>query len=109
MRGELERVFSSAPLAAWVAKLGSVDCCVTPVATLAEALADPQFAARAMVLTRRDGSHAYAPPFKVSDHAFPQTREAPRQGEHSAEILREAGYDDATIATLVAAGVIRAS
>jgi crotonobetainyl-CoA:carnitine CoA-transferase CaiB-like acyl-CoA transferase len=109
VRGELERIFAGAPLAAWVEKLGTVDCCVTPIATLDEALADPQFAARAMVMTRRDGSHAYAPPFRVSGHAFAVTREAPRQGEHSAEILREAGCDDATIATLVAAGVVRTS
>jgi crotonobetainyl-CoA:carnitine CoA-transferase CaiB-like acyl-CoA transferase len=108
-RAELARIFASAPLAAWVEKLGTVDCCVTPIATLAEALADPQFAARAMVTTRHDGSHSYAPPFKLSDHAFAVTREAPRQGEHSAEILREAGCDDATIAALFAAGVVRTS
>jgi crotonobetainyl-CoA:carnitine CoA-transferase CaiB-like acyl-CoA transferase len=36
-------------------------------------------------------------------------REAPEQGEHSAEILREAGYDDATIGSLVAAEVVRPS
>jgi crotonobetainyl-CoA:carnitine CoA-transferase CaiB-like acyl-CoA transferase len=107
VRAELEAIFAGAPLAAWVEKLGQVDCCVTPVATTAEALSDPQFAARAMVITRRDGSHAYAPPFKLTGHAFEETREAPRQGEHSAEILREAGCDDATIATLVAAGVVR--
>ena len=33
------------------------------------------------------------------------TRAAPAQGEHSAEVLREAGYDDAAIAALAAAGV----
>jgi crotonobetainyl-CoA:carnitine CoA-transferase CaiB-like acyl-CoA transferase len=109
IRGELERIFTSAPLAIWVEKLATVDCCVTPVATLDEALADPQFAARAMVVTRRDGSHEYAPPFKLSGHAFAATREAPRQGEHSAEILREAGCDESTIAALIAAGVVRAS
>ena len=70
VRGELERIFAGAPLAAWVEKLATVDCCVTPIATLDEALADPQFAARAMVVTRHDGSHEYAPPFKLSRHAF---------------------------------------
>ena len=62
-----------------------------------------------MVLTRRDGSHSYAPPFKLSGHTFEETREAPRQGENSAEILREAGCDDSTIAGLVAAGIVRTS
>ena len=37
------------------------------------------------------------------------TRQAPAQGEHSAEILREAGYGDAAIDALVAAGVVRTS
>jgi len=34
-------------------------------------------------------------------------RHAPRLGEHSAELLRELGYDDAAIAALVAAGATR--
>jgi crotonobetainyl-CoA:carnitine CoA-transferase CaiB-like acyl-CoA transferase len=109
VRGELERIFAGAPLAAWVEKLAKVDCCVTPIATLDEALSDPQFAARGMVVTRRDGSHEYAPPFKLSRHALAVTREAPKQGQHSTEILREAGCDEPTIASLVAAGVIRTS
>jgi alpha-methylacyl-CoA racemase len=51
----------------------------------------------------------FAPPFKVSDHPFTVARDAPAQGEHSAEILREAGYDDDAIEALVAAGVVRVS
>jgi crotonobetainyl-CoA:carnitine CoA-transferase CaiB-like acyl-CoA transferase len=109
VRGELERLFAAAPLAAWVERLAAVDCCVTPVATLSEALADPQFTAREMVVTRPDGSREYAPPFKLSGHRADLTRGAPAQGEHGAEILREAGYDDAGIDALVAAGVLRLS
>ena len=52
-----------------------------------------------MVVARdRTARAQYAPPFKVSGHAFRVTRDAPAQGEHSAEVLREAGYDDAAIA-----------
>ncbi len=109
MRAELERVFAGAPLAAWAAKFATVDCCVTPIATLDEALADPQFAAREMVLTRSDGTREYAPPFKLSAHPFAVTRQAPAQGEHSAAVLREAGYADAAIDALVADGVVRTS
>ncbi len=109
VRGELERVFAGAPLAAWVDRLATVDCCVTPIATLPEALADPQFAARGMVVMRPDGSREYAPPFKLSDHTFAVAREAPAHGEHSALILREAGYGAAEIESLVAAGVVRTS
>jgi alpha-methylacyl-CoA racemase len=109
VRAELERLFAGAPLAAWTAKFEAVDCCVTPIATLDEALTDPQFAAREMVLTRSDGTREYAPPFRLSAHPFAVTRQAPAQGEHSAEILRSAGYGDAAVGALVAAGVVKVS
>ena len=48
-----------------------------------------------IVTTRADGSREYAPPFKLGGHRFEVTREAPAHGEHSAEILREAGYEGA--------------
>ncbi len=107
VRGALARIFAGAPLAHWADLFANVDCCVTPVATLDEALGDPQFAAREMVVMRPDGSRQYAPPFKLSEHDFAVTRDAPSQGQHTSEILRDAGYDDATIAALAAAGVVR--
>ncbi len=109
VRRELEQVFSGATAAEWAARFSSADCCVTPIATLDEALADPQFAARRMVRARDDGSREYAPPFKVSGHEFRVTRHAPAQGEHGAEVLREAGFGEAAIAELIAAGVVRLS
>ena len=51
-------------------RFADVDCCVTPVNTLDEALADPQFVAREMIVERPDGSRQYAPPFKLSGHEF---------------------------------------
>jgi crotonobetainyl-CoA:carnitine CoA-transferase CaiB-like acyl-CoA transferase len=106
VRRELETVFAAAPLAHWVERLADVDCCVTPVATLDEALVDPQFVAREMIVARLDGSRQYAPPFKLSGHEFAVTRDAPAQGEHTSEILREAGYDDAAIAAMTNEGAI---
>jgi len=34
------------------------------------------------------------------------TRDAPAQGQHTAEVMREAGYDDDAIGVLTAAGAI---
>ncbi len=84
-----------------------VDCCVTPVATLAEALVDPQFVARGMVWHRPDGSVTLAPPFAMPGVATGEWRPAPAHGEHTDEILRGAGYDDAAIASLRRDGVVR--
>jgi crotonobetainyl-CoA:carnitine CoA-transferase CaiB-like acyl-CoA transferase len=109
VRGELERVFGAGTLAEWAEKFAAVDCCVTPVATLDEAMSDEQFVAREMVRVRSDGSRELAPPFKLSGHEFVAGRQAPAHGEHGAEILREAGYDEAAIDALVAAGVVRIS
>ncbi len=46
LRDELARTFAAEPLAHWVARFEGVDCCVTPVLRLDEALAHPLHAAR---------------------------------------------------------------
>jgi len=101
VRAELSAVFGDGTFAHWCARFADVDCCVTPVQTLDEALADPQFGARAMIVRRPDGSRQYAPPFKLSPNAFAVTRDAPKHGEHTREVLREAGYADAAIDALI--------
>jgi crotonobetainyl-CoA:carnitine CoA-transferase CaiB-like acyl-CoA transferase len=101
-RRELEAVFAAAPFAHWTERFAGVDCCVTPILTLDEALEDAQFGARGMVVARPDGSRQYAPPWKLSGYNFAVAREAPAQGEHTVEVLHEAGYDDAAIAALAA-------
>jgi crotonobetainyl-CoA:carnitine CoA-transferase CaiB-like acyl-CoA transferase len=60
-----------------------------------------------MSIRAADGSLQYAPPFRLSDHRFEVQRWAPRQGEHSVEVLREAGLADDEIEGLVAAGAAR--
>jgi alpha-methylacyl-CoA racemase len=102
IRREVEGVFAASTLAHWSERFADVDCCVTPVATLDEALTDPQFVSRGMIVERPDGSRQYAPPFRMSGHEFAVTRDAPVHGEHTAEVLREAGFDDAAIEALVA-------
>jgi crotonobetainyl-CoA:carnitine CoA-transferase CaiB-like acyl-CoA transferase len=106
-RAELEAIFRGATLAEWTARLRDVDCCVTPCLTLEEALADDQYVARGMPVRATDGSRQFAPPFKVSGHAFTIARLAPAQGEHSVAVLREAGLADAAIDALARAGVVR--
>ena len=105
-RAAIAAIFASAPLAHWMGRFGAVDCCVTPVLTLDEALADPQFVARGMVARTATGMPAYGAPFRVSDCAFDPLQPAPAQGEHTRAILREAGYADAAIDALLASGAV---
>ncbi len=45
----------------------------------------------------------------MSDYRFSLRRPAPRQGEHSLEVLRECGLDDGSLEQLQARGAIRTS
>ena len=113
VRGELAVLFAARPLAHWAQQFANADCCVSPVHTLEEALADPHFRARGMVI---DSVHPgigaltqVACPVKMTRHAFALQRHAPRPGEHTVELLREAGCSDASIARMLEKGVARAS
>ena len=104
VRAELEAAFGARTQAEWIERFAGVDACVSPVLTPDEALGDEQFAARGMVVTAPDGTRSYAPPWKLSGHEFRVEREAPAQGQHTFELLREAGYSDASIRKLIRYG-----
>ena len=99
-RRQLAAIFAQRPQAHWIERLAGVECCVTPVLSLDETLVDPQVRARDMVVTAADGRRQYAPPFRLAGHTFSIARDAPRQGEHSEEVLRESGFTDDEIAAL---------
>jgi crotonobetainyl-CoA:carnitine CoA-transferase CaiB-like acyl-CoA transferase len=98
-------IFASRTQTYWVEKFAGEDCCVSPVLTLEESFQDPQILARGMVV--RDGETLqFAPPLKMSEYEFTAERAAPGAGEHTNEILQEAGYTAAQIEALRTAGVI---
>lgn len=99
VRGDLETLFATRPQADWTALFAEVDCCVTPVLTLSEALHHPQYQARRMSLSA-DGMTQYAPPFRISGWVFEVAQAAPAPGEHTDAILGEAGYSPDEIAQL---------
>lgn len=82
IRGQLAGVFAQRDAADWLAQLAPHDCCVTLVRTVGEAVADPWLG-----LT--------APPGR-----------APGLGEHTREVLLEAGIPVAGIDQAFAEGVI---
>ena len=111
------------PRGAWLAALRSAGVPATPVATLPEALADPQAVARGLVVQgkhpgvgrlRMVGSplwHASGPdgePLGLMPEAG-SSPVPPRLGEHTRAVLRgDLGMSVAEIDALVGAGVVRA-
>lgn len=105
VKRELARVFAGRSQAEWIGLFEPVDCCVTPVLTVAESLENGQLRARGMVV-EADGLTQVASPLHMSGLEFAVERAAPAPGEHSAEILREAGYVESEIDALRAQGII---
>ncbi len=105
VRGELESLFAVRPQSFWEQKFSGVDCGVTPVLAMDEALRHPQLTARGMVV-ERGGLTQFAPPFKLSGFDFQVRRSSPARGGDSEAVLREAGYGESEIADLRLARII---
>ena len=74
---------------------------VGPIFNIADAMADPHFDEREIIVDVEDATFGTLPMHNIVPRmsATPGTwrRPAPGLGEHTAEVLREAGLDDATI------------
>lgn len=99
IRGELAAAFAERSFADWTAIFERVDCCVSPVLRFEESLENEQLRARAMIVEVA-GVKQFAPPFKISELPFETRLPPPAAGEHSEEILLEAGFSTEEIARL---------
>ncbi|CAN7263657.1 CaiB/BaiF CoA-transferase family protein [Pseudoduganella sp. LjRoot289] len=100
LRSRLEALFAARPRSHWVDLLEGSDACFAPVLTPAEAMEHPHMAARGVYFTRDGVLQARPAPRFSTCPAEPGP--VPARGEHSEEILREAGLGDAAIASLLA-------
>jgi crotonobetainyl-CoA:carnitine CoA-transferase CaiB-like acyl-CoA transferase len=97
--------------AEWLAALDAADIPVQRLNSLEDIVNDPHLAAIGYFRTVEHPSEGTLQSLAVasewSESAPEYRRHAPRLGEHTREVLREAGYDDAAIEALVAAGAAR--
>lgn len=108
--GELEKSFREKTTGEWLEILEKAGIPAAPVNRVGDALRDPQVLHRGMVI---DIEHpiigrfkSLGTPLKMSLTPGRISRPPPLLGEHSFEILREVGYGDGEIRSLLERGVI---
>jgi alpha-methylacyl-CoA racemase len=105
---EVAAVFRSRSREDWRAFNDRHDCCIEPVLDLDEALGSELVRARGMVSAIEQPGlgtvRQLGLPVKMSRTPGDPTRPAPAFGEHTGEVLREAGYSDEEIAAMVESG-----
>jgi len=110
LRSELEPVFASRTTAKWVQQLEAYDILCAPIRSTAEALRDPQLAVNGLLVevehSRLGKLRFVGTPLRLSSTPARPAQAAPMMGEHTDEILREAGYSAAEIAHFRAGGIV---
>ena len=101
------RKWETAPLVACLVEAG-VPC--SKINDLAALMEDGQVDALGAIREINDPDYGRlrvsGPPFHMTDFGNGAGFRAPRLGEHTRQVLGEAGYDDARIEALIAAGVV---
>jgi alpha-methylacyl-CoA racemase len=105
MKDRLAAVFRTRTRDEWCAIMEGSDVCFAPVLSIAEAPAHPHARARAAYVDVA-GAPQPAPAPRFSRTRPEVSRPAPRRGDHTEEILGEAGFTPAEIKELRAAGAI---
>lgn len=107
---EIEKVFATAPTAHWVEKLDAAQVPGGPVYTYKQILNDAHIKARNMVVEydhpKIGRMKSLGLPVKASGEFTSIRSAAPWLGQHSGELLSEAGFSQAEIDTLFSDGVI---
>jgi len=110
---ELARILETKTTAEWNDILEKADVPVMPMHDLETLLGDPHIVATSVFPVTDHPTEgrirSMTPSARWSETKVEPSRLAPRLGEHSAEILREAGYSIDEIAAMVRDGVTKAA
>lgn len=91
----------------WSERLAATDACVEPVLEMEELDGHPQHRARGMFYDIDDPVRGPVRQLRLPGGTDPSRTPAPRQGEHTDQVLAEAGLSGDAIAELRRAGVVR--
>jgi len=103
---EVRNVFKSRTQSEWIELVREADCCCEPVLSMAEAFEHAQTRAREMIRQGPSITEQLGFSYKLSDTPPRETSRAPALGEHTAELLAEAGISKDEIIRLKEAGII---
>ncbi|MBU4609676.1 CoA transferase [Achromobacter sp. GG226] len=110
LNAELQALFATQPVAHWVDALNAAGVPAGPVYTVPQMFEDPQV--QSLGVARTVAAHEggertlITQPVTLTRTPADIARTAPGWGEHTADILRDLGYDEATIERLHADGVV---
>lgn len=107
VRDFLVSTFATKTKAEWVEWFKGRDVAFAPMRTLPEALDDPHFKARGMVLKDARGWDHLGVPIRFAHEPARPNFEPPAHGQNSAAILRSLGYADGEIALLKSKGILK--
>ena len=102
----LDAIFATEDQAEWRAILDGAGLIFGIVADMDEIADDPQILASEALVPFTDGTMTVNSPLWMGDQEKVKPRRAPEVGEHSDEVLREAGYPEGEIRAMREAGVI---
>mgnify|MGYP001342131974 FL=1 len=97
---EVQQIFALKTAAAWDQLLGKVDCCYSRVNSLLEVGDDPHIRERGMLAVSPEGIPFMRSPIRIAGETI-TIKEAPGFGEHTIDVLREAGFTDEEISGLI--------
>lgn len=109
--GELARIFETRTTADWLALLEAADVPCLPMHDLISVQRDPHLQATGFFGQEEHPSEGtirtMRPAMRWQQTPPPPTRPAPRPGEHTREVLAEAGLSDTQVARLLAEDIAR--